>query len=391
MGCDHLDTICGTRARFHDANLPETYVANPWMVIVFDESEYQRCGGVIVDSLHVLTSKTCFYKGENPESFKIRHGSNLITDNMQIISKLTHQVESFLFSDSFAILKMKRQMKFNNFVRPICVSEPPLNGVHALKAVGWKLDDFWDWDELSSNPVQLSDCSSDWEGREFNSDRCADQCKDSDCSYRGSYKSGDIIVATQNQRVYLYGVVNSEFHWTETKFSFDHLSPDSSRKLRRRLLSASPTQCDAGDFRCSSGVCLNESKVCDGVENCKDGSDELFCDPKPEECLSASCLNGGSCRLTNHRRECDCLAGFSGERCEINVDECEGVSCKLGSQCRDGIGKYSCLCPPGLTGKNCEKEVDECASNPCKHGGECTDLFSGFFCNCTGIWYKGKR
>jgi len=32
------------------------------------------------------------------------------------------------------------------------------------------------------------------------------------------------------------------------------------------------------DFRCeSSGACINQAKICDGVEHCSDGSDETNC------------------------------------------------------------------------------------------------------------------
>jgi hypothetical protein len=39
--------------------------------------------------------------------------------------------------------------------------------------------------------------------------------------------------------------------------------------------------CPAGTFHCSNSRCVNEKFVCDGQDDCADGSDELEC---PELC-----------------------------------------------------------------------------------------------------------
>lgn len=38
-----------------------------------------------------------------------------------------------------------------------------------------------------------------------------------------------------------------------------------------------PPACPPGYFKCSTGLCIQQMQRCDGVNNCFDESDELFC------------------------------------------------------------------------------------------------------------------
>lgn len=38
-----------------------------------------------------------------------------------------------------------------------------------------------------------------------------------------------------------------------------------------------PAPCNRYQFLCRSGQCISKDKHCDGIENCYDGSDELYC------------------------------------------------------------------------------------------------------------------
>lgn len=35
--------------------------------------------------------------------------------------------------------------------------------------------------------------------------------------------------------------------------------------------------CNAQEYRCGDGLCVKKEQLCDGVEHCNDGTDELFC------------------------------------------------------------------------------------------------------------------
>ena len=84
--------------------------------------------------------------------------------------------------------------------------------------------------------------------------------------------------------------------------------------------------------------------------------------------------------------ECVCVAGTAGARCEVNVDECASAPCRNGATCRDGVGAYECACAPGYEGALCELDIDECARHaPCAHG-RCTDARASYSCACDAGW-----
>ena len=429
IGCAQPESACGTRSRYLDVDggIPKVYVENPWMVLIYEEYDqyYPRCGGVIIDALHVLTSEQCIFDGANPADYLIRHGSHLDAgDGGRAIARWEARVESFIKKEAFLIMRMRRLVKFDNYLRPICVEDNNNgNGQTNVSVVGWKWGN--DWDPLTSSPAYLENCESNWR---FVGTHCADQCrKNLDCPLYGSHKIGDILATTtENGKVYLYGIVNSENHFSETSFSYEPLTPAMAKRLRTELAISSPTFCDENQFRCANdGICLDKSRVCDGKSDCKDGKDELLCQPPVlPQCVSASCLNGGSCveetktsmvtvchcpvgydgdncqfnggscmeeRRTSTVPICHCTSGYAGDRCQFNVDVCANVSCNYGSLCRDGIDGRHCLCPAGLAGENCEIEIDECASGPCQNGGVCLDGRNSFTCDCEGTWYKGAK
>ncbi|GFT89373.1 low-density lipoprotein receptor-related protein 4 [Trichonephila clavipes] len=70
-----------------------------------------------------------------------------------------------------------------------------------------------------------------------------------------------------------------------------------------------PTEpmCSEEEFLCSSGMCLNRSKVCDGKKDCSAGDDEgSHCG---DVCTNATCSQ--NCRVTPTGPECYCDDGYS--------------------------------------------------------------------------------
>ena len=407
MGCDQLETICGTHLQSpNDTRIPNIYVENPWMVVVYYKNKDKiepLCGGVILDSLHILTAPDPIFDENSPSSFSIHHGAYLITSELPSISQQSHQVESIFERESLVIIRLQKMIKFNDFLRPICIGSA-LTTSPELIAVGWKETTDKSWgDPLTAGKVEPVDCECECNCDESDYYCFCDDCKRLENSHtcahqpnsKGAFKLGDVVVRQQNGRTYLHGIIITGSHQIKTEFGYTEVNPKLIEILGSKLPSSSPTMCGIDQLQCPSGACIGKGRICDGVNDCKDGTDELICNPKPKKCISTMCLNGGLC--INGQENCQCPSGYRGRQCQFNENLCANVTCNYGSLCRKG----HCLCPAGLTGKNCEIDVNECASNPCLHGGKCYESGStlpqkpiqlnSFYCDCRGTQFKGRR
>jgi len=122
-------------------------------------------------------------------------------------------------------------------------------------------------------------------------------------------------------------------------------------RLSNNYKTCTPIQspaCNATQFTCSNGQCIEKRFVCDGARHCSDGSDETvnFCTYHRCEASEFRCRNGR------------CLPQM--ERCN-RVDECGDGSDETGCvypQC-DGISEFQCRnfrCIPLV--KRCDGVVD---------------------------------
>jgi hypothetical protein len=84
-------------------------------------------------------------------------------------------------------------------------------------------------------------------------------------------------------------------------------------------------------------------------------------------CSVNTCLNGGNCVPYSSNEPwcnisqagqscCQCLAGYSGPRCETELNECASNPCVNGGKCNNLINKYTCTCPSGFEGLKCESK-----------------------------------
>uniref|UniRef100_A0A8C6T432 Very low-density lipoprotein receptor n=1 Tax=Neogobius melanostomus TaxID=47308 RepID=A0A8C6T432_9GOBI len=170
--------------------------------------------------------------------------------------------------------------------------------------------------------------------------------------------------------------------------SWDHLLGTPHRSLCKDgsdEQECADSICKGGEFSCGSGHCISVQFLCDGEENCDDGSDETLC----QNCTYGVFPCGLSRVCLDKHQLCDGTAD-----CEDGRDEDPRVCGSLNSecaasefQCDDGQcirHVYKCDntadCSDGSDEENCD--VNECLVN---NGGcpyMCVDEPQGFHCEC---------
>lgn len=153
LKCSHLNTAgCGSNL------YPLRYLWNhriiggqdaapgswPWMAMlsrIIGNKTDSFCGGTIISKRHIITAAHCF------DSIKINHvlvhvgvhnRTNIKTKPLSISKVVINPSydSKYLYND-IALIKLKEEIIFDNYTRPICLDNAPHSKKKSLFAIGW--------------------------------------------------------------------------------------------------------------------------------------------------------------------------------------------------------------------------------------------------------------
>uniref|UniRef100_A0A7E4V9J7 Sushi, von Willebrand factor type A, EGF and pentraxin domain-containing protein 1 n=1 Tax=Panagrellus redivivus TaxID=6233 RepID=A0A7E4V9J7_PANRE len=166
-------------------------------------------------------------------------------------------------------------------------------------------------------------------------------------------------------------------------------SNDTYTKETGRSLESHCESIDCSTTQCQNrGSCAvnNHKAECE----CRPGYTGQFCEEQVPLCDTQPCLNNGICEATAGTFRCICPQNFTGARCQFGPDECIGINCPNGGVCQDlpGLGTSKCICRTGFTGPDCSQIADPCLmDSPCRNGADCIPLQLGRYkCKCLPGW-----
>ena len=76
--------------------------------------------------------------------------------------------------------------------------------------------------------------------------------------------------------------------------------------------------------------------------------------PRTRPCDVRICQNNGTLVTSENSFGCNCVEGYTGDRCEIMFDPCSSNPCPNNEICQNENNGYTCSCPVGSNGTHCE-------------------------------------
>lgn len=120
------------------------------------------------------------------------------------------------------------------------------------------------------------------------------------------------------------------------------------------------TRCEVDLDECDSNQCQNDGTCIEGIGSftciCDSGFTGALCGVDINECINSPCENNATCMDGVAGFTCSCPPGFSGATCSDQLDFCVGQTCFNGGECVSSIseGSFMCECLVGWSGERCQ-------------------------------------
>lgn len=146
------------------------------------------------------------------------------------------------------------------------------------------------------------------------------------------------------------------------------------------------------NYRGNAFISCSRSEICRRDDDCI--SSQACIDG---QCSSPICNCGANseCSITNHKAECVCPKGFSGDpyiACTQSLNPCSPSPCGKNALCEVDSGHPICYCPKNMTGnpfQNCVLDGKECQRNTCGPNSGCRIVNRKTVCFCL-VNYEGN-
>ncbi|XP_063241894.1 basement membrane-specific heparan sulfate proteoglycan core protein isoform X7 [Bacillus rossius redtenbacheri] len=162
-------------------------------------------------------------------------------------------------------------------------------------------------------------------------------------------------IQVEHSGTYLCEAVGVPYNVTGARSVPVHLSVEKEEFFTPR-----PQSCGYNEATCSNGQCISRQLVCDGREDCSDGSDEMRCNPigcEPNEfrCNNKKCvLKTWMCDADDdcgdNSDEANCATNAPGSPCRYSEFQCrsgnqcipKSFHCDQAPDCQDGSDEIGC-------------------------------------------------